>query len=245
MSIVDQVFELTRQQIAPDHKEAATWILERICEESSGHARAHHELGLLYFEQNEPDRAQRHLEQAVSIDPKEPMFAKDLGDFFHVVRKDARSALENYMSVLHSRPNDSDTLLKTGHLYMASQQFGMAKECYSRLLAIEPDHAEARAFMEKIDGAFKVTTPQVTPESLYAQAHEHLAGGKRAEAVDLLDRVIEMDPQNALAHNDRGVLSFERNEKEKALYHYQQAVALAPNNVTFLKNLAANYKEKK
>jgi GT2 family glycosyltransferase/tetratricopeptide (TPR) repeat protein len=241
MSIVDQVFELTRQQIAPDHKEAATWILERICEESSGHARAHHELGLLYFEQNEPDRAQRHLEQAVSIDPKEPMFAKDLGDFFHVVRKDARSALENYMSVLHSRPNDSDTLLKTGHLYMASQQFGMAKECYSRLLAIEPDHAEARAFMEKIDGAFKVTTPQVTPESLYAQAHEHLAGGKRAEAVDLLDRVIEMDPQNALAHNDRGVLSFERNEKEKALYHYQQAVALAPNNVTFLKNLADFY----
>jgi GT2 family glycosyltransferase/tetratricopeptide (TPR) repeat protein len=241
MSIVDRVYEFTKQQIATDHKDIAIWILERICEESYDHARAHHELGLLYFEQNEPDKAQRYLEQAVSIEPQNPIFAKDLGDFFHVVRKDARRALEKYQSVLQCQPDDRDTLLKAGHLYMASQQFEMARECYSRLLTIDPNHAEARAFIDKLECATIAKVPQVTPERLYAQAHECLASGDRAGAIGLLDRVIAMDPQNALAHNDRGVLSFEQKEKERALYHYKQAVELVPNNITFLKNLADFY----
>jgi GT2 family glycosyltransferase/tetratricopeptide (TPR) repeat protein len=241
MSILDRVYEITKQQIAPDQKDVAIWILERICEEAYDHAQAHHELGLLCFERNEPERAQRHLEQAVSIAPQNMEFVKDLGDFFHVVRKDTHRALDLYNSVLQRQPDDRDTLLKAGHLHVAAQQFGMAREYYARLLALDPHHAEARVFLEKIEAASDAEAPQTTPEELYTQAHERLSGGDRVTALDLLDQVIHMAPQNALAHNDRGVLSYERNEKEKALYHYRQAVELAPDNITFLKNLADFY----
>lgn len=238
MATLDQVYELTRQQIAPHQKEVAIWILERICEAAHDYAHAHHELGLLYFERNEPQKAQHHLEKAASIDPENPSFAKDLGDFYHVVRKDTHSALEKYASALQRQPDDQDTLLKAGHLYMAAKQYELANDCYTRILTLNPNHTEARSFIDKLDEALKISIQQASPEELYSQAHERLADGDNAGAVALLDQVIELDPQHALAHNDRGVLSFELNDKEKALYHYEQAVDLAPENVTFLKNLA-------
>lgn len=241
MSTLDQVYEFTKHQIAPHQKDVAIWILERICEEAYDHARAHHELGLLHFECNEPHKAQHHLEQAASIDPENPSFAKDLGDFYHVVRKDTHSALEKYESVLQRQPNNQDTLLKAGHLHLAAKQYEMAKACYTRLLSLNPNHAEARTFVEKLDEVFKTSNQHAFPEELYAQAHERLSEGDKAGALALLDQVIERDPQNALAHNDRGVLSFEQNDKEKAMYHYEQAVDLEPENVTFLKNLADFY----
>jgi GT2 family glycosyltransferase/tetratricopeptide (TPR) repeat protein len=241
MSTLDQVYEFTKQQIAPQHHDVAIWILERICQEAHDHARAHHELGLLHFERNEPDKAQHHLERAASIDPENPSFAKDLGDFYHVVRKDVHGALEKYTSVLQWQPHDQDTLLKAGHLHMAAKQYEMAKECYARLLSLNPNHSEARTFVEKLDEVLKTSIRQASPEELYAQAHERLGEGDKAGALALLDQLIEMDPQNALAHNDCGVLSFEQNDKEKAMYHYEQAVDLAPDNITFLKNLADFY----
>ena len=241
MSTLDKVYEFARQQIAPRNQDVAIWILERICEEAHDHAHAHHELGLLYFERDDPQKAQHHLEQAASIDPANPSFATDLGDFYHVVRQDTRSALEKYTAALQWRPDDQDTLLKAGHLYMADKQYEMAKDCYTRILSLNPNHAEARSFIEKLDDALKISYRQASPEELYSQAHERLADGDNAGALDLLDRIIELDPQNALAHNDRGVLSFEQNDKEKALLHYERAVDLAPENITFLKNLADFY----
>jgi GT2 family glycosyltransferase/tetratricopeptide (TPR) repeat protein len=238
MSTLDQVYEFTKQQIAPQHNDVAIWILERICQEAHDHGRAHHELGLLHFERNEPDKAQHHLERAASIDPENPSFAKDLGDFYHVVCKDTHSALEKYTSVLQRQPDDQDTLLKAGHLHMAAKQYEMAKECYTRLLSLNPNHSEAHTFVEKLDEVLKTSIRQASPEELYAQAHERLGEGDNAGALVLLDQVIELDPQNALAHNDHGVLSFEQNDKEKAMYHYERAVDLAPENITFLKNLA-------
>lgn len=241
MSTLDKVYEFARQEIAPRNKDIAIWILERICEEVQDHAHAHHELGLLYFERNDPQKAQHHLERAASVDPANPSFATDLGDFYHVVRKDTRSALEKYTAVLQWRPDDQDTLLKAGHLYMADKQYEMAKDCYTRILAVNPNHAEARGFIEKLDDVLKTSFRQASPEELYSQAHERLADGDNAGALALLDQIIELDPQNALAHNDRGVLSFEQNDKETALFHYERAVDLAPENVTFLKNLADFY----
>jgi GT2 family glycosyltransferase/tetratricopeptide (TPR) repeat protein len=241
MSTLDQVYEFTKQQIEPHQKDAAIWILERVCEKAHDHAAAHHELGLLYFERNEPRKAQHHLEQAASIDPENPSFAADLGDFYHVVCKDTGRALEQYTSVLQWRPDDQDTLLKAGHLNMASKQYDAAKACYTHLISLNPNHSEARAFMEKLDEVLKPPVRQASPEELYSQAHERLSGGDKVGALALLERVIALDPQHALAHNDSGVLSFEQNDKENAMYHYEQAVDLAPDNVTFLKNLADFY----
>lgn len=241
MTIVDQVYEFTKTQIAPDQKDVAIWILERICEEAYDHAHAHHELGLLYFERNMPDKAQQHLKLASSIDPQNTKFIKDLGDFYQVVRKDSRRALEKYIAVLQLEPNDQHTLLKAGHLHMANRQFDMARQCYEQLISLDPGNTDARSFLGKLDGSSESATAAASTNELYEQAHGHLANGDRSGALSSLQQAIVADPRNATAHNDCAVLSFEQDDKEKALYHYERAVELAPDNTTFLKNLGDFY----
>ena len=48
-------------------------------------------------------------------------------------------------------------------------------------------------------------------------------------------------PQFALAHNDLGVLKYNKGDKEKALSHYEQAARINPHNLNFQKNLADFY----
>ena len=56
-----------------------------------------------------------------------------------------------------------------------------------------------------------------------------------------LEKFVSSNPEFALAHNDLGVLCYNSGQKEKALYHYQKAVQLDPNNINFQKNLADFY----
>ena len=64
---------------------------------------------------------------------------------------------------------------------------------------------------------------------------ENMTDGQRAEALEAL---IGQAPQMAVAHNDLGVLYHNLGRKQEALHCYQTAVELAPDNVTFCKNLA-------
>ena len=47
-----------------------------------------------------------------------------------------------------------------------------------------------------------------------------------------------------MAHNDLGALYADKGEKEKVIYHYEQAVKLQPENIAFQKNLAGFYNVK-
>lgn len=53
-----------------------------------------------------------------------------------------------------------------------------------------------------------------------------------------LEATIKQNPRSAQSHNDLGVLYYRMGEKEKALFHYQEAVRLNPYNIIFAKNLA-------
>ena len=61
------------------------------------------------------------------------------------------------------------------------------------------------------------------------------------EAMEELKRKIDQFPQDAILHNDLGVLCYEAGEKEQALASYERAVALNPNEPNYLKNLADFY----
>ncbi|MFH1985894.1 MAG: tetratricopeptide repeat protein [Pseudomonadota bacterium] len=58
------------------------------------------------------------------------------------------------------------------------------------------------------------------------------------DAVSGLNRIPEDHQEHADAHNQLGVLYTQQGDNELALAHFRRAVALAPGNVTFRKNLA-------
>jgi Flp pilus assembly protein TadD len=83
--------------------------------------------------------------------------------------------------------------------------------------------------------------PCTSADELYRRAQEQLAAGDDEEAFLTLEQLVTQEPDNALAHNDLGVLHTRRGDMEKALVHHETAVRHNPANITFQKNLAALY----
>jgi GT2 family glycosyltransferase/cytochrome c-type biogenesis protein CcmH/NrfG len=78
-------------------------------------------------------------------------------------------------------------------------------------------------------------------EALYAEASRKARSGDYAAAILDLEKTVQADPEYALAHNDLGVLYYTTGHKRRSLHHYEQAVRLKPDNITFQKNLADFY----
>lgn len=80
-----------------------------------------------------------------------------------------------------------------------------------------------------------------SPDELYEEVQKMMNSGSKEEAIGALEMLSAMYPNYAVAHNDLGVLYFNRGEKEKTLEHYERAARIEPYNDTFQKNLADFY----
>jgi len=89
--------------------------------------------------------------------------------------------------------------------------------------------------------ATAVQPPPASPAELFRSAQEQMATGDDEQAVSTLERLVTLEPGNALAHNDLGVLYTRLGNMEKAGVHQATAVSLNPANITFRKNLAGLY----
>jgi tetratricopeptide (TPR) repeat protein len=93
-----------------------------------------------------------------------------------------------------------------------------------RILAMKQEAARGR------DGAERIPT--------YAEIVTMASNGQRDKAIQALEQFLARAPENALAHNDLGVLYANTGHHDKALAHYRQAVELDPAATIYRKNLA-------
>lgn len=72
---------------------------------------------------------------------------------------------------------------------------------------------------------------------LKTYAEEHIKAGKFGEAINLLNRYISANPQDANGYNLRGLCYENRKDYEKSVYDFRSAVKLAPKNKSYNENL--------
>ncbi|MCK7508782.1 MAG: methyltransferase domain-containing protein [Desulfobacterales bacterium] len=75
----------------------------------------------------------------------------------------------------------------------------------------------------------------------YQTAHELIGEGKIDDGIVAFEHLTKKHPEFGNAYNDLGVLYVQKGDQKKARSHYEEAVRLQPENVTFLKNLADFY----
>lgn len=204
-------------------------------------ARVQNDLGVLYYQAGEKEKARRHYERAAKLEPGNITFQKNLADFLYVELDLAEEALRIYVRVLELKPDDVETLLVTGHICVASYKFEDAVTFYRRVLEIDPGHVTAREYLEKLQAHSHAATETADPEALYEEARQLADSGNRSAALDKLKGMVGRFPDHALAHNDLGVLMYQGGQKESAAEHYEKAHRLQPENMTFAKNLADFY----
>lgn len=108
-----------------------------------------------------------------------------------------------------------------------------------------PQPQQATASLDELLAKLRNSAPPVAPvevkaslEALYRQAQQAAAAGDLEQATEQFETLTACHPEFAAAYNDLGVLYFQQDDFERSLERHRKAVALAPDNLDFNKNLA-------
>jgi len=235
------------------------------------YAIAHNDIAVLYYRKEDKLRALAHHEKAVRLEPANLTFRRNLADFYFSELGWTDDAILIYTDILKKQPADTETLETLGVISLAVGRPDEARIFFKRVLEFAPGNISVRNALDEMDSPARLKpliapAPQpvadapveidailselretitsleaTTASDMYRKALELAEAGNRDAAIRQLEDLLAVEPTDAIAHNDLGVLSYQQGNLRKSLEHHETAVALAPSNPTFRKNLANLY----
>lgn len=122
-------------------KDGAT-LWEDVIKKAPGNARAHNNLGFIYYGKGMLDRAMEQFTTALRLRPEYPDARVNLGIAYNA-KGMSDQAIEQYMRVLSVNPNDADAHNNLGIAYVSKGMIDQGLTHYQIALKINPDYPEA------------------------------------------------------------------------------------------------------
>lgn len=166
---------------------------------------AHALLGFCLSRQEKHDEAEREARQAIGLGPDHPLTHYFLGEVL-VQRNRFDEAMAAAEEAIRLNPEDADLHSLKGSVHLCRRQWPEALEAADRGLALDPEH--------------------VGCNNLRAMALTQL--GRKDEAGRTIGAALEREPENALAHANRGWAYLHEASPAKALEHFREALRLDP-----------------
>lgn len=139
-STLDDLYKQAQDWIGAGDIPKAIRALEKLLTVQPNAGQVHNDLGVLYFNDGDKDSAYRHYRQAVTIEPGNVTFQKNLADFTYVVLGDVKAALEIYVKMLRENPGDTGLLTTLGQVCINEKQYDDARHFIRRALTLDPDN---------------------------------------------------------------------------------------------------------
>lgn len=229
----------------------------------AGLARAYGQLGELYFAHHLSDAAESAFANAAALAPEAFRWRYLLG-YARQQQGDLRAAIRDFALALELDPAYLPARLRLGEANLAAGELGMARESFEEVLEREPQSAAALAGLGRIAlrekdhaaairwlGRALAIEPQAT--ALYyplALAHRHMGDRERARllmnqrgernpvVVDPLLASVGALSQSVQSYLELGYAAMRENRVSQAVDNFQQAVALAPEDLSARVSLA-------
>jgi tetratricopeptide (TPR) repeat protein len=141
---LEEIHQKVQQLVHDGGREEAIVALEKLLEMAPEFAPAHNDLGVLYYNQGDKDKALDHYERAVRIEPQNSNFQKNLADFYFVESGRIEDALAVYNQVLELDAGDVEALMSIGLICDTMEKPEDAAYFYNRVLEVEPGNKDAR-----------------------------------------------------------------------------------------------------
>ena len=257
---LDNFFNETESLAATGNRSEAGKLLQGLIDNQDlTIARAHNDSGVIAWQEGKADKALEHYRQAVKLAPGNPVYRKNLADILYFGMGEIENALVHYRQIIADNPMDFDATLAIGRICAdLSRHFQKEASDFLDLAdRIEPGNEFVKGERKKLSG---IIDDQKSPPSQPAASlnfnlninkanpgdpettYQSLAADLNPENNDANENIIKdflnQFPDFALAHNDLGVISYQLEKPDQAEACYLKAVALAPQNITFRKNLA-------
>lgn len=141
-----------------------------------------YQLGILYYDQGDTDKAISYFKKAIANDPQNWQACYNLGAIYYSQGK-VDEAISYYQKALAENPNDDiDCLFNLAIAYKIKGELTDAVICYQKAIAIDPDDADIHynlgsifKMLEQFDDALSEYQKVIAINPNYAQAYSHLA----------------------------------------------------------------------
>jgi tetratricopeptide (TPR) repeat protein len=121
-------------------------------------------------------------------------------------------AIDEYSLVLEHQVQNPAALFYRAYAATHLRHYEAARHDYETFLGLFPHHAEARMSLSYV-------LQQM---------------GRQTEALDQLNTVVELQPDSAISYATRAALEQDLQQYDAALYDWQQAIQLEPQNADYV-----------
>jgi tetratricopeptide (TPR) repeat protein len=139
----DEIYQRLKQNLSIISKAEAIDELEKLLGSYPDLAMGHNDLGVLYYHTGDKEKALCHYQQAAHLQPENVTLQKNLADFLFVEMEKLEEALQIYVDILATHPEDVETLLISGHICVVLKKFDDAIDFYERVTTLDPNNEDA------------------------------------------------------------------------------------------------------
>jgi Tfp pilus assembly protein PilF len=182
--------------------------------------RYQYNVGLFYLNQNDVENATKYFVKALSLDTRFYLAYNAMG-LAHSLKGRLDEAAKSYVKCLEINPRFTEARNNLGTVYQEMNQLDKAE-------------AEFRTALQDLTYQNR-ELPYVNLARLYVLQN------RLDEALDNVNKALQIRPRLAMAHNLRGLIYEKFNNLVEAVASYEQAVKIVPDDVLFNYNLAVAY----
>jgi tetratricopeptide (TPR) repeat protein len=204
---------------------------------AGGDARTYVKRGLQYFRKGEYDRAIRDYDEAIRLNPKDPIAFNNRGDTY-AHKGDTDRAIRDFDEVIRLDPKIAIAFSNRGVLYGRKGDNDRAIRDHEEAIRLDPKdaislHYRGIAYANKgeSDRAIRDYDEAIRLDPKFAAALEsrgnaYLKKGDNDRAIRDLDEAIRLDPRFGVALTRRGMAREAKGDREGARADFAAALAL-------------------
>lgn len=194
-------------------------------------------------------------------------YTKECIAFIYLLRgnlsKSAKKAVKLYSKVLKLKPDSTKAYMELAALYTQEEKLDEAARCYRKVIELSDNEVDTEDFGNSlirriirkfnrgetdvvglVDDVFtKISQAQML--KAYLQLSEiYLRQNESAEAIQILNKAVELNPNNPIPYENLATAYAKTGEIEKAIFFMEKALELEPSIPWFYSRLASFYYQK-
>ncbi len=213
--------------------------------------KAYNSRGAYYTGNNQPEKAQKDFEKALSLMPAHDMAHYNMGNVY-ADQKQYNLALEAYGRALQLKPKGISILMNRGNVYRDISNYEAAMNDYNQAIEIDPNHelyfnrGILYTQMKQADKAMEdyQTCISINPEfpDVYTnRGNLYFQSGQLDLAMKDYNHSIALNDEYDKAFGNRGAAYFQKQQYNLALEDFNKALSFDPEYEDALMNRAATY----
>ncbi len=236
-----------------NRNEEAIKVMKKALEkEPKDYYLVHFNIGVVFSEMGDYEKAMVHLQKALNGDPRNPKIHQEVATLY-LRRGDLEKARMHFEEVLKTNPYLGPAHAGLGEIYARQGKLNDAIQLYQHALRLEPDltnvHVrlgEAYAKVGKIQEALLEIEKAMKMNPNSQEAHASLGAiylqeGRAEEAIPLLKSALSTSPKNPEIYNNLGVAHRLKGELDEAIRYYRMAIEIDPKFIDAHINLGESY----